>query len=73
MTDRPVTITAEVTLTIRVKCHDSWGLDCPMSQVLKQAADSACGALNSQAWHAHTGDDLAFAGEPIIVIKTVQP
>ena len=70
---RPVTLTAEVTVTIRVKCHDKWGLDCPMSQVLKQAEESAKNALNSQAWKAHTSDELAFVGEPVIVIKTVQP
>jgi len=70
---RIISITAEVVLTIRVKCHDHWGLDCSMAQVLKQAEQSAKDALNNQAWDAKTQNDLEFIGEPVITVKTVQP
>jgi hypothetical protein len=44
-----------------------------MSQVLKQAVDSARGAVNSQARRAHKNDELTFVGEPIIKIKVIEP
>jgi hypothetical protein len=67
------TVTAEVTLTIRVRVGDRWGDDCPLGQVLKQAYDSAKEALNQEAWKANSNDHFAIVGEPTIVIKTVQP
>jgi hypothetical protein len=39
-------VTATVQLTLEIKVGDSWGGDCAMDQVYKQARDSAVGMIN---------------------------
>jgi hypothetical protein len=39
--------TAKVILTVEVDCDGSWGGDCPMDQIHKQAKDSAISILSS--------------------------
>lgn len=39
-------VTATVQLTLEINVGDSWGGDCAMDQVYKQARDSAVGMIN---------------------------
>lgn len=41
-----MTATARVTVTLEIIVPDSWGKSCPISQVYRQAADSAVGTIN---------------------------
>lgn len=66
-------VTATVTLTIRVDVRDTWGEDCTLSQVLKQARQSALDALNNEAWASKTRAGLALVGEPLIIVKSLEP
>jgi len=47
-----VSVKAIVTLTVEVEVSDAWGGDCPMSQVSRQARESAIAVLS------HTQSDL---------------
>lgn len=42
----PQTVHAHVTLTVEVAVRDSWGEDCSISQVHRQASESAMGHLS---------------------------
>lgn len=60
-----VSATARVSLTIEISVGDSWGEDCKMDQVYRQAADSAIGRLQrivSDAKVVHGG--IRVIGEP---------
>lgn len=49
MSDPRVSVRAVVTLTVEIDVSDAWGGDCAMSQVSKQARESALQVLsNSQ-------------------------
>ncbi len=70
------TTTAIVTLTIEIHhAGGSWGGDCPLSQVYKQAKDSALGAIQNLS-NPQNAADLArrirVVGEPTVKAVTVE-
>lgn len=46
-----VKATARVRLTIEVPLTDTWGGDCPLEQVEKQAKDAALGMIRNSQFH----------------------
>lgn len=64
----PVGATAIVTLTVEVRANGSWGTDCSVAQVHRQAAESAIGYLNNLARIQGSGR-LTIVGKP--EVKTV--
>lgn len=44
--EKKVKVTARVRVVLDIPVWDTWGGDCPLSQVQKQAAESALGMLH---------------------------
>lgn len=62
---------ARVQVTVEMAVGDGWGADCSISQVQKQAADSALQALRTgliidylRAWHQRATQHATIVGEP---------
>jgi hypothetical protein len=49
MSDHDVTVTATVRVELEIESGSSWGGECPLSQVHKQATDAALGRMESVA------------------------
>ena len=67
--EKKVTVRAVVTCTVEVTVDDSWGGDCPMSQVSKQARVSAERRLKlvgSAAAGFKDDQKVRFVGEPTV-------
>jgi hypothetical protein len=67
-----------VKLTIEIDVHDSWNDDCRMDQILKQATESAEGAISrglaidGRGAHGNTSPTFArIIGEPQVEIILV--
>jgi hypothetical protein len=68
-----VTVKATVQLLVQIDVTDSWGGDCPMSQVYDQARRAAFNKLNSAmsgcqvAWQR-----VAVVGTPVVTAVAVE-
>lgn len=65
MTDKTTT-TAEVTLTVTITDLGTWGDDCTMGQIHKQASDAAISRLN----RAFTGGGIGIVHVSLVDIDT---
>lgn len=63
---KPVGATAIVTLTVRIQVPSSWGPDCTVAQIHRQAGESAVGMLRNANI---TAGRLEIVGAP--EVKTV--
>ena len=63
--------TARVTVTIDMAVGDTWGPDCNLAQVRKQATEAALGKLR----HALGQRDYQIVGEPIVkaIMTEIKP
>lgn len=61
-------VTAIVQLTLEVQVSSSWGGDCSMDQVFKQARDEAVGSINAALGSAREGlqSRIKIVGTPSI-------
>lgn len=66
---RPVGASAIVTVTVEVRANSSWGPDCSVSQVHRQAAEEAVNSVRNALRHAGYSDRMKVVGDP--EIKTV--
>ena len=76
----PLTVRAQVRVTLDIHVNDIWGTDCPLDQVEKQATESALGACRGGLVIDFTGMGKTHAtiiGQPevtaLIIKKAVQP
>lgn len=62
-------VTATVQLTLEIKVNSSWGGDCSMDQVFKQARDEAVGAINNALGEARQSlqNRIKIVGTPSIL------
>jgi len=73
MAEPRVRVKAVVTMTVEVDVSDAWGGDCPMSQVSKQARESAVSVLaNSQREDMPVVRDAARARIRIVGVPLVK-
>ncbi len=66
---KPVGASAVVTVTVEVRANGSWGPDCSVAQVHRQAAEEAVNSVRNALRHAAYGDRMKVVGDP--EIKTV--
>lgn len=61
-------VTAIVQLTLEVQVSSSWGGDCSMDQVFKQARDEAVGAINNALGEARQSlqNRIKIVGTPSV-------
>lgn len=67
MAERQTGASAYVTMTVKIKCKGSWGNECQLDQVYKQAAEEAMGALRILVEDARKRGnpiELTLIGEP---------
>ena len=55
-------------MTIEISVHSSWGENCEISQVYKQAAEEALGIVK----HAMTEARFSIKGEPAVTAVLVE-
>jgi hypothetical protein len=67
--DTRVTVRARVRVTLDIDVSDCWGGDCPMSQVVRQARDSALGRLR-QVFAEDTRKSIHIAGVEHVDVTT---
>ena len=58
---------AKITVTVEVFLSDTWGDECTIAQINKQASDSAIGLLR----RAYNGKDVQITGTPVVTVVLV--
>lgn len=70
MSDINLHTTARVTVHLEIKVSSTWGPDCSLEQVHKQAADEAIGLIRNAKDNAAMASKLAksvrLMGEPLV-------
>lgn len=66
---KPVGARAIVTVTVEIAASGSWGPDCSVAQVHRQAGEESVNALRNALRHAGYSASMRVVGEP--EIKTV--
>jgi hypothetical protein len=71
MCDTKVTAKARVRVTIDIPVGDSWGEECDIAQVHRQAKESALGMLRNSKFHEL--QRAVIVGEPVVTAILVEP
>ncbi len=74
MSDRRLTATARVRLTLDIPVGDSWGADCNIAQIEKQAAESAIGLIRNAGdfGRLYSAGRIEIIGEPQVTAVLVR-
>lgn len=71
MSDTKLRASAQVTVTLRIDVSDTWGADCTVEQIHKQAARSALGILDKMRG-SMAPRPVALVGQPKVVAVFVE-
>lgn len=69
---RPVGASAVVTVTVQVRAQGSWGPDCSVAQVHRQAAEEAINSVRNALRHAGYSARMQVVGEPEVKTTIVE-
>jgi len=58
-------VRAQVALTVEVELHDSWGSDCKVDQIFKQASEAAVASVRRRL-NTATKDDRGQEMPPLV-------
>jgi hypothetical protein len=71
MAEKRVSAKARVRVTLEIPVGDSWGEECDIAQIHRQAKESALGMIRNSQFH-----ELKLAvivGEPVVTAILVEP
>jgi hypothetical protein len=67
-----ITATARVRITLDIRLTDSWGNDCSIEQIQKQATASVLGIFRGRVGVPHELTGAAVIGEPTVTAILVE-